>query len=61
MFNNKENDDYYDPKQQHRLTKQVIINQPEFADLSEAEIESLIEFLWDYSVIVYKAFKKQSL
>lgn len=57
MFTNDENESYYNP-QQHRLTKKDIINQPQFADLSEAEIESLIEFIWDYSVIVYKAFKK---
>lgn len=57
MYNGDENDAYYYPQQQ-RLTKKDILNQPKFADLSEAEIESLIEFLWDYSVIVYKSFKK---
>lgn len=52
------NNQTYDSNKQNRLKKQDIINQPHFADLSEEEIDSLIEFIWDYSIIVYKAFEK---
>jgi len=58
MFN-EERDVYYEVNLQNKLTKQDIINQPQFADLNEEEIETLIEFIWDYSVIVYKAFKNK--
>ena len=58
MFN-EERDVYYEVNLQNKLTKQYIINQPQFADLNEEEIETLIEFIWDYSVIVYKAFKNK--
>lgn len=54
-----ERDVYYEVNLQNKLTKQDVINQPQFTDLNEEEIETLIEFIWDYSVIVYKAFKNK--
>jgi len=41
-----------------RIKREDIANFPPYANLNEKELESLIEIIFQYSVVAYKAYNK---
>ena len=43
-----------------KLSKEDIAKIPQYSRLSEDELNSIIEMIWQYSQIVYKAYNKSN-